>query len=117
MRKLRTRQHIIEDLGYNHAERVILYAGYTINRYGQNDYGYDGMITTFNEKGEVDYTQMNMQLKSTDNIKQTSDKLFYLVDISKRDLQLWCYCDVTVILILYDAQKERAFYINILDLY
>ncbi len=29
MRKLRTRQHIIEDLGLNQIERHILYAGFT----------------------------------------------------------------------------------------
>ena len=45
MRKQRTREHIIEDLGFNHVERQVLYAGYTVMRYSQsNDYGYDGLI-------------------------------------------------------------------------
>ncbi len=38
MRKQRTRQHIIEDLGFNYVERQILYAGFTVQRYTVNDY-------------------------------------------------------------------------------
>lgn len=115
MRKQRTRQHIIEDLGFNHIERPILYAGYTFYRYNHNDYGYDGSITTFNEDGEVENTQINIQLKSTDHLMTTSDNKFFVFDASKRDLELWCFSDVPVILVLYDAQKEIAYYVNILE--
>ena len=52
MRKQRTRGHIIEDLGFNHVERQILYVGFTVHRYTHNDYGYDGLFHTFNERGE-----------------------------------------------------------------
>ena len=44
MRKLRTRQHTIEDLGFNHVERQILYAGFTVQRYLVNDYGIIGFM-------------------------------------------------------------------------
>jgi hypothetical protein len=45
MRKQRTREHIIADLGVNHVERQILYTGFTVNRYSQsNDYGHDGFL-------------------------------------------------------------------------
>jgi hypothetical protein len=115
MRKQRTRQHIIEDLGFNHVERQILYAGYTFYRYSHNDYGYDGSITTFNEKGEVENTQINVQLKSTDHLTQTADKQFFVFDVSKRDLELWCYSYVPVILALYDAQAEVAYFVDILE--
>ena len=47
MRKQRTREHIIEDLGFNYVERQILYAGHIIQRFTQNDYGYDGIVYTF----------------------------------------------------------------------
>ena len=70
MRKQRTRQHIIEDLGINHVERQILYAGYTFYRYAHNDYGYDGSYTTFNENGEIETMNFNLQLKSTDKIQK-----------------------------------------------
>ena len=117
MRKHRTRQHIIEDLGINHVERQILYAGYTLYRYTHNDYGYDGIITTFSENGEVENTQIHIQLKSTDTMKYTADKQFFACDVSKRDLELWCFSDITVILVLYDAQKEIAYYMDVLEFY
>ena len=117
MRKQRTRQHIIEDLGINHVERQILYAGYTLYRYTHNDYGYDGIITTFSENGEVENTQIHIQLKSTDRMKYTADKQFFACDVSKRDLELWCFSDITVILVLYDAQKEIAYYMDVLEFY
>ena len=40
MRKLRTREHIIEDLGFNHVEKQILLTGYVLQR-NYIDYGYE----------------------------------------------------------------------------
>ena len=113
MRKQRTREHIIEDLGINHVERQVFYAGYTFYRYSNNDYGYDAMFTTFNENGEVENLEMKIQLKSTDNIKQSSDGNFFVFDAEKRDLELWCRSDYPMFLLLYDAQKEIAYYVDI----
>ena len=53
MKKLRTRQHIIEDLGLNHIEKQILLSGNVLNRNSGSDYGYDGMVDTFDEQGQV----------------------------------------------------------------
>lgn len=113
MRKQRTRQHIIEDLGFNHIERQILYAGYTVFKCGHNDYGYDGLLTTFNENGEVEPLTMWFQLKSTDNILYTKDRMFVVYDISMRDLELWGNSLTTMLFMLYDAQKEEAFYLDL----
>ena len=63
MKKLRTRQHIIEDLGLNHIERQILLSGNVLRRFRENDYGYDGMIETFNEQGEAENLIFMIQLK------------------------------------------------------
>ncbi len=54
---------------------------------------------------------MHVQLKSTDQIKLSSNKLSYLFDVSRRDLELWNQSNIPVLLVLYDAQKEQAFYI------
>lgn len=113
MRKQRTRQHIIEDLGINHVERQILYAGYTFYRYAHNDYGYDGSYTTFNENGEIETMNFNLQLKSTDKIQTTKDGESFVFDISKRDLELWRNSAFPVLFILYDAQKEVAYYLDL----
>ena len=113
MRKQRTREHIFEDLGINHIERQVFYAGYTFYRYTSNDYGYDASMTTFNEKGEIENLQMNIQLKSTDAIKQTANKQFFVYDISKRDLELWNKATFPVLFIIYNAQKEVAYYLDL----
>ena len=113
MRKLRTRQHIIEDLGFNHIERQALYAGYTIQRFGNSDYGYDGTVTTFNEEGEIENLVIHFQLKSTDHINTTSDNQFFVFDVSTRDLELWLQNRFPVMFLLYDAVKEVSYYLDI----
>ena len=115
MRKCRTREHIIEDLSFNHVERQILYAGYVFYRYTQNDYGYDGSITTFNEQGEIENLVMHCQLKATDKLKIASDRQAYTFDVSKRDLELWLQNPAVVLFLLYDAQKEVAYYLDLQD--
>ena len=105
MRKQRTREHIIEDLGFNYIERQILYAGFTVERVRQ-DYGHDGFFVTFNEIGEVEPHLIRFQLKSTDFIKFSEKKQSVNFDLSKRDLELWLLDTNKMLLMLYDAQKE-----------
>ena len=113
MKKLRTRQHIIEDLGLNHIERQILLTGNTFRRFGDNDYGYDGMIETFNERGETENLTFMVQLKSTDNIQFSVQKGGFTIDLSKRDLEHWLKSQLSVLLILYDAQGEIAYFVDL----
>ena len=111
MRKLRTRQHIIEDLGFNHVEWQILKAGFTVTPYYHNDYNLDGQFRTFNEKGEVENNTIEFQLKSTDKIKRVGNTIKF--DLSKRDLELWLLNNSTLLVLLYDAQQEMAYFLDI----
>ena len=117
MRKQRTREHIIEDLGFNHVERQVLHAGYIIRRNSQNDYGYDGAIHTFNERGEAENFFMWFQLKSTDHIQISAQKKAFVfenrINLSRQDLELWLYSKNPVLLILFDAQKDVAHFIDL----
>lgn len=113
MRKQRTREHVIEDLGFNHVERQILYAGFTVQRYTHNDYGYDGLIHTFNEFGEIESDGIYIQLKSTDRIRIFKKTNSIVFDLSKRDLELWLMSIISMLLIIYDAQSEKAFFIDL----
>jgi Domain of unknown function (DUF4365) len=113
MKKRRTRQHIIEDLGLNHIERQILLSGNVLRRFSDNDYGYDGMIDTFDEQGQAHNLQLMIQLKSTDVIQQSPQNGGFNVDLSKRDLELWLKSVLPVLLILYDAQLEIAYFIDL----
>ena len=113
MRKQRTRQHQIEDLGFNHIERQILYAGFTIQRNTHNDYGYDGLVYTFNEFGEINPFNFHIQLKSTDVIREWAKKKTVSFDLSKRDLELWLLSTTKLLVVLYDAQQEIAYFIDL----
>ena len=82
--KLRTRQHIIEDLGFNHIEKQVLLAGFTMQRTFVHDYGFDGSIQTFKETGEIAVESAEFQLKSTDNIRfLASKKAFVFMSIPR----------------------------------
>ncbi len=113
MKKLRTRQHIIEDLGLNHIEKQILLSGNILRRFSENDYGYDGMIDTFNEQGETENLSFKIQLKSTDVIQLSPDKVGFIIDLSRRDLELWLKSNYPVLLILYDAQEDIAYFADL----
>lgn len=113
MRKQRTRQHIIEDLGFNYVERQILYAGHIIQRFTQNDYGYDGIVYTFDDTNAITTFTFHIQLKSTDYIKISKSEKAISFDLSKRDLELWLYSSTELLLTIYDAQKEIAYYVDL----
>ncbi len=111
--KLRTRQHVIEDLGFNHIEKHILLAGFTMQRTFVHDYGFDGSIQTFKETGEIAVESAEFQLKSTDNIQFLASKKAFVFDLSLRDLKTWLSTTTPTLLILYDAQKDTAYFIDL----
>lgn len=112
MKKQRTRQHIIEDLGFNCIEKQILLSGCIIQRYF-TDYGYDGEIQTFDESGFYEAGYALFQLKSTDKLKYVKTQNGFAFDLSKRDLELWLYEKVPVLIILYDAVLDKAYFIEL----
>jgi Domain of unknown function (DUF4365) len=113
MRKRRTRAHIIEDLGFNHVERQVFLAGYTVEKI-RYDYGYDGYFQTFNDNGEIESNSIFIQLKSTDNLKLSGKEQNSIIfDLSIRDLELWLLGKEMMLLIVYDAQLEQAFFVDL----
>ena len=114
MRKQRTRQHFIEDFGMNHIEYHILSARCTQERY-RYDYGYDAFVTTYNENAEYENGAIQIQLKSTDNLKYSVAKKAILFDLDQRDLELWLESETPFILVIYDALKEIAYWVDLQD--
>ena len=114
MRKQRTRQHFIEAFGMNHIEYRVLSAGCTMQRH-LYDYGYDAFINTYDENGEFENKVIQIQLKSTDNLNYSKNKNAVIFDLEKRDLELWLFSDDPVIFIVYDALKENAYWVDLLD--
>lgn len=111
MRKQRKREHVIEDLGFNYVERQILYAGFTVQRYEPNNSnGHNGLFATFNEFGEIETHLVEFQLKSTDTIRFSEKRKSYVFDLTKDDLEMWLLDTNKMLLILYDAQKDVAYF-------
>ena len=112
MRKQRTHQHVIADLGFNYTERQVLKAGFILNRLFP-DYGYDGSMVTFDINGELEPGNIFIQVKATDKIKLSKKHNAIEFSLSKKDLETWILEPSIVILVLYDAIKEMSFYIDI----
>jgi hypothetical protein len=112
LRKLRTREHVLADLSRNHLERHVLLSGAVVER-PYWDYGYDLMMTSFNERGEIEAGNIFFQLKATDDLPLLADGKTISWVISRRDLLLWLDEACPVILVVYDGKKDRAFWLDI----
>ena len=111
-RKRRTREHVIADLGVNFVERVVLLCGYTVER-TTKDYGIDLMIETFDNRGEVEIGKIAVQVKATDAIAMTADSQAVQFRVLIADLKRWLFELVPPILIVYDAQAEVAYWLDV----
>jgi hypothetical protein len=111
-RKRRTREHIIADLGVNHVERHALQCGFTVERF-VHDYGIDLFHATFNRLGETEQGMVLLQLKATDHLKLLSGKQVIAFRIARADLLAWLAEPMPVILIVYDAKAEIAYWLYV----
>lgn len=109
--KQRTREHIIADLSVNHAERAFLLAGYTSNRFVA-DYGYDLFIATFDDSGYAEPDLIYVQMKSSDAPEYLQNGDFITVRVDDRDDAMWRRERNPVALIMYDAARDVAFYLD-----
>ncbi len=114
MRKLCTRQHFIEYLGYNFVEKQCLLARCVWQRFNP-DYGLDGFIRTYADSGEMENGMIDFQVKSTDVIKRSRKTGEVVFDLSLRDVESWLGGDNLVILVLYDATTDKGHYLDICD--
>ena len=109
-RKRRMRQHVIADLGVHYVEGFVLEEGHTTQRV-QNDYGYDLLVSTFDEQGFVEPGFVRIQVKASDKLIDGDKDVGFDVDI--RDVNLWLAERSPVLLVLYDASKKRAFWLDV----
>ncbi len=112
MRKRRTRSHIIADLSVNHVERQALLRGYTVAR-TVDDYGIDLTLTTYNAGGEVESGVVQFQLKATDSLHLSADGAAILFLVNHSDLELWLDLLFPLVLVIYDAQGDTAYWLYI----
>lgn len=112
MRKRRTRQHFIEDLGFNYVEKQALLGNCTLER-KKHDYGIDAEMLTFSENGEVENGYIYFQLKSTDKPKYLKKKNAIAFDLDKKDLEYWLVENNLVFIVIYDVQKDIAYNLDL----
>lgn len=112
VRKRRTREHIIADLSVNHVERQILLCGYTAEL-TRHDYGYDLLMTTYDANGEPEPGEVRLQLKATDTLPLLKNSESVSWRIERADLARWINDPFPVILAVYDAQAEAAYWLYV----
>ena len=110
LRKQRTRQHVIADLSVHHVEGFILAEGHTAQRVDR-DYGYDLILSTFDEQGYVEPGLLFIQIKAAESLRRNGRHYVYDLDI--RDYNLWTWERLPVILILFDVGKKRSYWLPI----
>ena len=113
-RKVRTREHVIADLSYNYLERKVLGRGHWLDA-PRNDYGIDATMFHHNERGEIENGEVRFQLKATDAAKPSREGNWIPLRVDAKDLRYWCLEVFPVIIVLYEASKDRAWWLHIQD--
>ncbi len=76
-----------------------------------HDYGIDLEMTTFRKQGEIDEGKVFMQLKASDRLRLRPHQAAFSFRVERSDLVLWLAQPLPVILIVYDARKEVAYWV------
>ena len=111
-RKLRTREHVLADLGVNFVERQALACGFSIERV-THDYGIDVLMFTYNAAGEIENGHVEIQVKATDHPRYIDDGESLTIRVQSADIAYWQFQLMPVILVVYDATRDQAFWIHI----
>lgn len=112
MRKRRTREHVIADLSVNYVERFILRCGWTVER-SRYDYGIDLYMQTYNADGAVESGWVRFQVKATDSLRRSKVSTVILLRLEWRDLLSWLNEGEPILLILYDAREDKAYWLYV----
>jgi hypothetical protein len=111
-RKRRTREHVLADLSANFVEKQALLCWFTVERV-RLDYGIDLVMQTFSRHGEVESGRLFFQLKATDRLKHTANGSAVKCRIERADLLHWLEEAFPVVLVLYDAKADTAYWVYI----
>lgn len=116
-RKRRPREHVIAEMGVNFLERQVLRRGHQLRRVPEPEYGTDALMLHFSpESREIENGWVEFQVKSTDHLSISDDGQSVACTVEFVHVHYW-YWELAhpFILVLYDANKHRAFWIDILS--
>jgi hypothetical protein len=111
-RKRRTREHVIADRSVNHVERHALFCGFTVERV-THDYGIDLELFTFDRRGKIEEGKVLLQVKASDHLAIRPNQAQFAIRIDRCDLVLWLAQPMPVMLIVYDARKDVAYWLYV----
>ena len=78
-----------------------------------HDYGIDLVVYTYDANGEVESEVLNIQMKATDHLPLLQDQQTIPFAIERADLERWLAETMPVLLILYDAQGDVAYWLYV----
>jgi hypothetical protein len=96
----------------NHVERHALLCGFTVERF-VHDYGIDLFLSTYDRRGETERGIILLQLKATDHLKLLSGGQVVAFRITRADLLAWLEEPMPIILIVYNAKAEVAYWLYV----
>jgi hypothetical protein len=70
-------------------------------------------LYTYSGSGEIENGCVYVQLKATDKPKYSTDGTFISFSIYKSDLEYWLEEPLPVILVIYDAQIDKAYWLHV----
>lgn len=102
-------------MGLNFLERQVLRRGHQLRRVPEPEYGTDALMLHFSPgKGEIENGWVEFQVKATDKLRFVDKGKCVACVVETAHCRYW-YWEVAhpFILVLYDAQKHRAFWIDV----
>lgn len=109
VRKRRERRQVLGELSANYAERTVLRCGFSVQRTEEA-----GRITlamfTYTADGSAEDGQVFLVPKGTDDLKRLGEQENVYVEFARAEAELWLAEPMPCMLVLYDAQDERAYW-------
>jgi len=79
----------------------------------RSDYGIDLLLFTFTPNGEIEYGYIPIQVKSTASLDWLASEPAAAFRIGRKDLAGWLRQSLPVILVVFDANEDRAYWIHV----
>jgi hypothetical protein len=76
-----------------------------------SDYSYDLVMRTFDEAGYAEPGSVYFQLKAANFLDAVGSA--YVFDVDIRDYNLWLHEEMPVVLVLFDASRRKAYWLDI----